>query len=736
MKRALVLFAILGFAFFCQAEDKGKDVVLKVFDRKIAVYYGGSVRLEGGGFLFQSRRVPVRSVSLKKGMFIFGTDSKPVLVKVKKHDGIISLFLTPNGNESDSGNCFLGLFFRNVPNYKEGMAFWRYGPWNSWTKPIKIDSISKLEKWDIQFFYWKYADGVYGAAMPLSGQGYRTTLGQENGALGSKSVSYYNEMDRKNIPQMAVGFGKDPYELFSRLYKEGLRAIGKSSDFVLNKRYPAVFKGIGWCSWNASVYGTKLDGNLLLSSAKSFLDSGFPVRWFLVDDGWFNNSEGRLNSFCPDSAKFPGGFKPVVSKLKTDYHLAVGVWHAFDGYWNGINPNSELGQEFHHDLFSWTERSRPDVDTSVLMTCYFISPKSKSLGKFYQEFHAYLKSQGFSFVKVDNQLITERMAPGNFPIFYGAEKYHEALNRSVEKYFGNAIINCMDMTADAYLNFGTTAVARAEDDYWPEYDTLHTRNYWMSRAGEHILQEIFNSLYFGEIVYPDFDMFESVNPAATSYAVAHAINNGPTYITDKVGEHNFDVLWPLIYSDGILLRSDRPLLPTEDCLFYPDNNKPFKAFSYDGTTGLLGIWNCTDSNGVKGSFKPSDLHSIRGNDFAVYEYFSRKLRIVKRDERVPISLSGYGCELYYVIPLVHGNGVIGLVNKYNAPAAVLNSNVNADKILATLYEGGKFAAVVWSRPKKVMVDGKEVHFEYSGNLLTLDIQARGKGNHVKVEIQL
>ena len=412
------------------------------------------------------------------------------------------------------------------------------------------------------------------------------------------------------------------------------------------------------------------------------------------------------------------------------------MWHAFDGYWSGINPESQLGREFKSSLFSWKEKIRPDVDTSALRTCYFISPAAKSLAKFYEEFHKYLKSQGFSFIKVDNQLVTEKMAPDNFPIFYGAEKYHQALNKSAAKYFNNAIINCMDMTAEAYLNFGNTAVARAEDDYWPEYDTLHAKNYWLGRACEHVLQEVYNTLYFGQMVYPDFDMFESVNPGATSYAVAQAINDGPVYITDKINQHDFSILWPLIYSDGKILRTDKPLVPTEDCLFQIQNRKPFKAFSFVGTAGLLGIWNCGDSNEVSGKFMPSDVKGIKGDKFAIYEYFSKKLLIADRDREIPVSLNGYGCKLYYIIPLVDGNAVIGLVNKYNAPAAVMKSKVGEKKIQATIYEGGRFAAVVKSKPTSVKANGKKMVYDYSDNLLLVDIPASKNAKRVRVEVGL
>ena len=715
-------------------------IVLKSSDYKIDVYYGDKLRLQGGHFLFQSRNIQTGDLMREGDRFIFETPQNPIEVRTVNSGDVVSFFVSQNENASDSGDRFLGFFFDSIPGFAEGMTFYRYGPWNSWTRPEKIDSVVRMQKDDIQFFYWRYSDGLYGAAVPISGQGYRSTLGQYDGHFGAEAVSYYDGLVGRHVPQMAVGFGTDPYKLFSTLYREALEVIGKGEDLVSKKIYPDVFRRIGWCSWNASVYGTKLNDQLLLNSAQSFSESGFPVKWFLIDDGWLNNTNSMLNTFSPDTSKFPEGFRPVIQKLKHDYGIPdVGIWHAFDGYWDGINPDSPLGREFRSDLFSWTEKTRPDVDTSNTKTCYFILPFTSAIDRFYQGFEGYLRGQGFSFVKVDNQLVTERMAPGKFPIFSGAERYHAALNAAVASYFRNAMINCMDMTPDAYLNFGSTAVARAEDDYWPEYDTRHSENYWFGRAGEHVAQEVFNSIYFSQMVYPDFDMFESVNPAAKLYVVAHAINDGPTYITDKIGEHDFNVLWPLVYSNGELLRADKPLLPAEDCLFSCEQHQgsPFlKAFSMDRNVGLLGIWNCWDSTEVSGTFSPSDVHGISADSFAVYEYFTNKLVTSGLDDTIPVTIGGYGCRLYYVVPTIHGNAVLGLVDKYNAPASVVRQRVSASRIEATIREGGKFAAVISANPVSVKVNGKEFAYNVDGKLIFINIPVTGKMEPVRVEIIL
>lgn len=711
-------------------------ITVRPGENRLNVLYGDRVRLAGGHPLFQSKTLPASRLTGGGETYLFSTDQKPVTVSVMTSDNgdIASFYLSPNGNQSADGNQFLGLFFDQIPDFEKGVEIWRYKPWNSWTKPVSMGSPRQMHEWDVQFFYWKYADDIYGAAIPLSGKGYRSTLGQEGGAFGSKSVSYFDKMESTDIPQLAIGFGPDPYALFGRLYEEGLSRMGRKEDLRKTKSFPSILEMIGWCTWNSSNLGKDLNEDLLLRAARSFAEGHFPVGWFLVDDGWFDQDRNMLNSLEPNRVKFPRGFRPIIDTLKEVYHLkAVGVWHAFNGYWQGINPESPLGKRYQDDLIRWREKVRPDLDSSAWRTCAFISPYAASLQTFYHDFHRYLKDQGFSFVKVDHQMIVERMAVGNFPIWDGAERYHRALNASVAETFGNAVINCMDMTADAYFNFGITPIARAVEDYFP-YEEGESYDLQRGNAAAHVLQAAYNALYFSQMVYPDFDMFQSHNPNAVFHAIARAISNGPIYLTDDIGRQKFDVLLPLIYGNGKIIRADQSLMPTEDCLFQVQEPKPFKAFSMAGTAGLLGIWNCADVDSVTGTFKPSDVHALKGESFAVYEYFSKELTFAGRDDAIPVTLGRLGYELYYVLPLNEGNAVIGLVNKYNAPAAVVRSEISAKGIHATVYDEGPFAAVVMHSPSHVTVDGKPAPFRYLNNMVLIDIPHAGAPHERTVEI--
>jgi uncharacterized protein YbdZ (MbtH family) len=182
-------------------------------------------------------------------------------------------------------------------------------------------------------------------------------LGSYGTQWGSKAVSFAENKNIDTIPSMAIAFGNDPFELVERIYSTALQAMGKGENLRVKKAFPAPFQYIGWCTWNASDNGSKLNEDLLLRAAESFDANEFPIGWMLVDDGWFQHDDRRLQSYWPHQKQFPAGFKPVIAKLKKQYGIKyMGVWHTLNGLWNGIDPNSTLGKRFAPALFSWRQK--------------------------------------------------------------------------------------------------------------------------------------------------------------------------------------------------------------------------------------------------------------------------------------------------------------------------------------------------------------------------------------------
>jgi hypothetical protein len=81
----------------------------------------------------------------------------------------------------------------------------------------------------------------------------------------------------------------------------------------------------------------------------------------------------------------------------------------------------------------------------------------------------------------------------------------------------------IDTHAYTYIHTQTTAVARASDDFYPRDASSHT---------VHIANVAYNSVFLGEVIQPDWDMFQSNHPAALLHAAARAVSGGAIYVSD------------------------------------------------------------------------------------------------------------------------------------------------------------------------------------------------------------
>ena len=614
------------------------------------------------------------------------------------------------------------VLFDSIPGFRQGMTIWRYKPWNSWTKPVPVDYPSQMEDWDVQFFYWQYDDGLYGAMVPLCHKGFRTTLGSEGNRFGAKSQAYAPNNDNEDVAQLVVGFGANPYRLFEELYEAGMSAIGESENLVRNKTYPEAFDYLGWCTYNA-LKEIGLSERTLTDAVKRYSSKDIKFRWILVDDGYQDHTDRRLNSFRADKKRFPNGFNSMIEKMKNEYGLRdIGVWQAFNGYWNGINPHSELGEKYAEDLFTWYMKPQPTDPDSVPVREYtFIKPGTEALINFYDSYIRFSKEEGFSFVKIDNQLMTERMAPGNYPIGYLSKQMHDALNKAVFAHMDGAIINCMDMTAEAYQYFGKTAIARAVEDYFPIEEDGIGYNMERGNAAAHLIMALYNNLYFSQMVYTDFDMFQSHNPDGAYHAIARAVNNGPIYLTDIPELTKKDVITPLSYSDGKLIRPQSALMLTEDCLFQHQKPMPIKAFSNNKSSSILTVWNMSDCDKVTGRFSPSDIDGLQGEKFVVYDYCSKQAIIAGLTDKLPIDLERMGYALYHIYPYSSTVTPIGLMDKYNCGGTIISLKSSDENIEIEVGDSGIFAAYSSKIPQIVEVNGHKTKFEYKDNLIVLEV---------------
>lgn len=133
----------------------------------------------------------------------------------------------------------------------------------------------------------------------------------------------------------------------------------------------------------------------------------FPIKTFLIDDGWQDVSSSRsLVSFHEwDGMKAP--MTDVVSSLKIKGIQEVGVWLTLQGYWISIDPSSDLIQKYDCRAYKTASRDQPRGGVNVPLETgqgeHWL-PSPEKAGQFWMDWLSQMKSWGITFVKVNTWL--------------------------------------------------------------------------------------------------------------------------------------------------------------------------------------------------------------------------------------------------------------------------------------------------------------------------------------------
>ncbi|WP_051250418.1 Sip1-related alpha-galactosidase [Paenibacillus harenae] len=570
------------------------------------------------------------------------------------------------------------------PERIEGLlANYQHKDW--WTRPHFDTDLKTLPSRTLSLL-WR-TDAAYYHLLPVCGPQYRTDLEggkSDEEALSVRISSHQGGLTRCDTLAFIISSGDDPYELAENNTETALRQLGYPVLPRRRKAYPETLDYLGWCSWDAFYHQVDEEG--LLAKASELHQSGLPVKWVMIDDGWSEIVDRQLQAFDADPVKFPQGLANTVTALKERYGInRVGVWHTIAGYWNGIHPESKLAAEYADYLFT-TNRGNvipyPDA--------------AKGFG-FWHAWHGYLKRQGVDFVKVDSQSAVNNFLRHHRPVGASAAAAHTALEASVSLHFDNTIINCMGMSSENIWHRPVSAVSRNSDDFVPQ-----ERNGFK----EHALQNAYNSYFHGPFYWGDWDMFWTKNHDDVQNAVLRAISGGPVYFSDALGKTDPAKLWPLIYKDGRVIRCDRTANPTPDCLTAPPAAAPLKLWNTSAGAGIVAAFHIGEGTAaVKGTVSAADVPGLAAGPALLYDFFGRTVRTLQAEEKAEFELQEEQCKLYVLIPVTGGVTPIGLTDKYITSHAVREHRTTDGTTVVKLIEGGAFAFVSERKPSFVRVNG-------------------------------
>ncbi|XP_050107504.1 probable galactinol--sucrose galactosyltransferase 2 isoform X3 [Malus sylvestris] len=500
-----------------------------------------------------------------------------------------------------------------------------------------------------------------------------------------------------------VNCGNHPFDLM----KESMKILEKHfGTFSLreSKQMPGMLDCFGWCTWDAFYQGVN-----------------------------------------------PQGIRDGLKRY-------VYVWHALLGYWGGLLPNA-LGTKKYNPELRYPVQSPGNLANmrDLAMDCMekygvgTIDPAK--VYQFYDDLHGYLVSQNVDGVKVDVQNILETISADLGGRVSLTRQFQQALEKSIATHFqDNSIICCMGQNTDSIYHSKRSAITRASDDYYPKNPTTQTL---------HIAAVAFNSIFLGEVVLPDWDMFYSRHEAAEFHAAARAVGGCGVYVSDKPGHHDFEILKRLVLPDGSILRARFPGRPSRDCLFVDpvtDGKSLLKIWNLNKYNGVLGIFNCQGAGNwpcleqvvpvevsaeVSGKVTPADIEyfdEVSGKlwtgDCAVYSFAKGRLSRLPKDKSFDVALRVLQCDVFTVSPIkVYKQNIefaaIGLLNMYNSGGAVeaveCFSHNSSSEIHIKGRGGGSFGAYSSLKPKACSVNSKDdEEFEFrdeDDNLLKVTVPA-------------
>ena len=572
-----------------------------------------------------------------------------------------------------------------IDDVESWMADYRHSEY--WCRPGFGTDLGEIPE-ETQGLIYVKKDGSYGVILPVVSENYKCVLaGGEDNTVVAKLFSWYEGMTACKGLAFLWAEGENPFVLLEKCSKVGLKLLETGCRVRKERRYPEIFEYLGWCSWDA--FEIRVDEKSLLDKCQEFKEKGIPVKWAIIDDMWgevrdfydisYENRpemfrlmhSSKLYSFKADPIRFPNGLKGCIEKMN-EYGITVGMWHPTTGYWMGIDPEGEIFKE-HRDCLIQTKDGR-----------WIHSPEQGKAYEFYNAFHDYLRECGTEFVKIDNQSMTRRFYKKLAPVGKVARQFHNAMEASVGQHFDNQMINCMGMASEDMWNRSVSPISRCSDDFQPE------NREWFTK---HILQCAYNCLIQGQFYYCDWDMWWTDDGQAVKNSILRAISGGPIYVSDTFDRSRAEILKPLALEDGRILRCDRPAMPTRDCLTLDpaQAGNVFKVQNVCGDCGVIAAFNLDkDNQAVTGKISPEDVDGLCGEEFAVYEHFSKQMKILHRGESFELQLKDSDeFKLYILVPLKDGCGVIGRVDKFISPKTVRYNR----KGEAELVEAGPYAYV-------------------------------------------
>ncbi|MFR9649585.1 MAG: Sip1-related alpha-galactosidase [Rikenellaceae bacterium] len=612
-----------------------------------------------------------------------------------------------------------------LPQYKSAVLF---------ASPMGFDAINQLQPWyttDISTIFTKVhnlvdvraikypKNNIFFAAFELEEGGYmviqpisaldvtswievkdKCSVDMVCGTLGTGSV------EEGEAPIFAYATGDDLYQAMADMWGDILEAeqVKDRTTWRDSKEFPEVFRYLGWCSWEQ--YRKDIYESLLVDAVDDIERSEIPIRWVLIDDGHQTRAEdgGALINFEISESKFPNGWAPILAK-RSDKVKWFGLWHSMYGEWSGVSVDHTM-EDLNGHLIPHRANSLITAQTQEASDLFF----DKLVGS--------VSQPGFDFTKVDVQTRDFNNYVGKDNPVIAHRQNAEALEAETHGEL-NGLINCMAQNLPCIFNTRYSAVTRVSVDYKVNNTPLSI---------SHIYQSYHNTLWMGQTIWPDHDMFHSSDAKwGRLMAVSKAMSGAPIYLSDAPKDMLAEFINPIVYSDGEVLRPLAPGAPLPESFFAdalmgsevykviaPMSKSSAAVVVYNISSNYVDDMKCSvsakDYTFADGLVQPyPGLRELSKEGLVYYDWYEKRGGVLSGDYE--FTLGSVEDKLLLLSEIENGWSVIGLEEKYLSGVAVKEFKSSKKSIKITMHEAG--AIVVYS--DKVIKRSSSGEVEALGN---------------------
>lgn len=591
-----------------------------------------------------------------------------------------------------------------------------------WMRAACGDELSGVPA-ETQLLLVERDDGAVALVAPLLDRGMRFSLSWKDGALRLIGESNDPAVRPDRGLAAVVALGRDVHALAARAAAAVARRLG-TVRLRADKPLPAFVDRFGWCTWDAFYHAVTPAG--IRDGLAALAAAGAPPGFLIIDDGWQDygptpTGESRLRSLATSPQRFPDGLAPVVREAKERFGVGtVMVWHAFHGYWGGVDDDAfarygaaTRGRSNGVELL----RRAPHANHQWWGHYAGVIPP-QGIAAFYEDLHRGLAEAGIDGVKVDVQAMIEGLSTGLGGRVAMSGAYRRALEASARRHFAGRLINCMSHANDLIYQTADSVLMRSSDDFYPAKTAMH---------GEHLQTNAHFGLWFGQFVHPDWDMFHSAHDWGAYHAAGRAVSGSPIYVSDKPGSHDPVLLRALLLSGGRALRCDGPGVPARDCLFRDVRREPvaLQVVNRSGPRGVVGAFNCRLPGGgvARAAVRPEAVPGLAGRVHAMRRHTTGAVR---RGGAVRLALPERGWEIVTIAPVERGVAAFGLADKLAGAAAIVRSGWSGrGAYVVELADGGELALYSERRVLGASAGGRPLRVRRRGRAVSVAVPAGG-----------